>query len=150
MGIYNEKSGVLGDLNLTSRLPELTIPVLLTHGKFDTMRPSTVKTMQNQIKRSERVFFPHSGHVSMIDDPGLMNDAVASFIHRVENGLEVGMNVEVVAADNDVNVEEGVKVKSVSSCSLTWIKVVTAFLAGWMIGELKIGRRMNGNGYTSL
>ena len=28
--------------------------------------------------------------------------------------------------------------------------ITTAFLAGWMIGELKIGRRMNGNGYTSL
>ncbi len=139
-------------MNLTSRLPELTIPVLLTHGKFDTMRPSTVKTMQDQIKISERVFFPHSGHVSMIDDPGLMNDAVADFIHRVENGLDVGMNVEVAAApDDDVNVEEGGNiVQSVPSRSLTWIKVVIAFLAGWVIGELKIGRRMNGNGYTSV
>jgi len=147
-------SGVLGDLDLTSRLPELSVPVLLTHGKYDTMRPSTVKAIQDQIPISERVMFPHSGHVSMIDDAGLMNDVVASFIHRVEEGVEiVGMNegeTTKAAAAADGTVEEGDAVKDSPSHSWTWIKVVTAFLAGLVIGELKIGRRRNGYGYTSI
>ena len=147
-------SGVLGDLDLTSRLPELSVPVLLTHGKYDTMRPSTVKAIQDQIPISERVMFPHSGHVSMIDDAGLMNDVVASFIHRVEEGVEiVGMNegeTTKAAAAADGTVEEGEAVKDSPSHSWTWIKVVTAFLAGLVIGELKIGRRRSRDGYTTM
>eukprot|EP00984_Skeletonema_dohrnii_P012455 scaffold5056_cov119-Skeletonema_dohrnii-CCMP3373.AAC.3 len=147
-------SGVLGDLDLTSRLPELSVPVLLTHGKYDTMRPSTVKAIQDQIPISERVMFPHSGHVSMIDDAGLMNDVVASFIHRVEEGVEIGgMNegeTTKAAAAADGTVEEGDAVKDSPSHSWAWIKVVIAFLAGLVIGELKIGRRRNGDGYTTI
>ena len=145
-------SGVLGDLDLTSRLPELSVPVLLTHGKYDTMRPSTVKAMQDQIPISERVMFPHSGHVSMIDDAGLMNDVVASFIHRVEEGVEIGgMNEEeTVASAADGIVAEGDVIKDSFSHFWTWIKVVIEFLAGLMIGELKIGRRRNGDGYTTI
>ncbi len=55
------------------------------------MRPSTVKSIQDQIPISERVMFPHSGHVSMIDDAELMNDVVASFISRVEKGGVIGV-----------------------------------------------------------
>mmetsp|Transcript_41007 Transcript_41007/g.67299 ORF Transcript_41007/g.67299 Transcript_41007/m.67299 type:complete len:220 (-) Transcript_41007:54-713(-) len=55
-------SGVLGDWNVTGRLHEIDVPVLLTHGKFDTMIPSIVKTMQGQLKLSERVLLPHSGY----------------------------------------------------------------------------------------
>eukprot|EP00957_Ditylum_brightwellii_P165875 12628776-Ditylum_brightwellii.AAC.1 len=76
--------GVLGDLNLTSRLDEIRVPVLLTSGKYDTMRPSIVETMYKQIPVSEWKILPHSGHVSMIDDAGLMNDVVADFLGRVE------------------------------------------------------------------
>ena len=78
-------------MDLIPRLNELKVPVLLTHGKFDTMRPSTVKSIQDQIPISERVMFPHSGHVSMIDDAELMNDVVASFISRVEKGGVIGV-----------------------------------------------------------
>merc|ERR1712034_70681 len=54
------------------------------------MRPSIVKIIQRQIKHSERKLLPHSGHVSMIDDPGLMNEVVADFLGRVEVGRRHG------------------------------------------------------------
>ena len=143
-------SGVLGDLDLIPRLNELTVPVLLTHGKFDTMRPSTVKAIQDQIPISERVMFPHSGHVSMIDDAELMNDVVASFISRVEKGDEIGgMNEGEGVAEAAVEAD-GAAEKSTPCHSWTWIKVVFTFLAGFLIGEMKIGRRRNRDGYTSV
>mmetsp|Transcript_3021 Transcript_3021/g.6286 ORF Transcript_3021/g.6286 Transcript_3021/m.6286 type:complete len:149 (-) Transcript_3021:34-480(-) len=83
-------SGALGDMNLTDRLHEIEVPTLLTSGRFDTMRPSIVKTMQRQIKRSERKLFPHSGHVSMIDDAGMMTDTIGDFLGRVEVSLRQG------------------------------------------------------------
>jgi len=79
-------SGTLGTLNTTGRLGELgkQLPVLLTSGKFDTMRPSVVAAMERAIPVSERLLFHRSGHVSMIDEPGPMNDAIADFFQRVE------------------------------------------------------------------
>lgn len=77
-------SGTLEGFNVTGRLHEINVPVLLTHGKYDTMRPSIVKTMEREINLSERKMLPHSGHVAMIDDAGLMNDWIADFLNRAE------------------------------------------------------------------
>jgi hypothetical protein len=147
-------SGVLGDLDLIPRLNELKVTVLLTHGKFDTMRPSTVKAIQDQIPISERVMFPHSGHVSMIDDAALMNDVVASFISRVEKGGEIGGRMNEGGggrvAEEEATEAGGTVAKNTPCISWTWIKVVFTFLAGFLIGEMKIGRRRNRDGYTSV
>lgn len=58
---------------------------MLTSGEFDTMRPSIVKTMYDEIHTSDRILFPHSGHLSMIDDVEMMNDVIAEFIKRVQH-----------------------------------------------------------------
>lgn len=50
------------------------------------MRPSIVQTIQDQLPHVERVMLERSGHVSMIVEAGLMNDYVADFFERVENG----------------------------------------------------------------
>lgn len=107
-------SGTLEGFNVTGRLHELSMPVLLTHGKYDTMRPSIVKTMEREIKLSERKMLPHSGHVAMIDDAGLMNEWVADFLERVERGLFVPQNVKEestpVAPNSNKDEEHDVKV----------------------------------------
>lgn len=86
--------GVLGSLNLTDSLAKINVPTLLTSGRFDTMRPSTIRTMQREIKQSEYKLFPHSGHCSMIDDAKLMNDVIADFLERVEHSLWNGYQFE--------------------------------------------------------
>jgi len=43
-----------------------------------------------------------------------------------------------------------VKKEKATSHSWTWIKVVASFLAGLVIGELKIGRRRSRDGYTTM
>jgi pimeloyl-ACP methyl ester carboxylesterase len=154
-------SGVLGDLDLLPRLHEINIPVLLTHGQFDTMRPSTVINIQDHLTTVERVMFPHSGHVSMIDDTELMNDAVADFLFRVENGLGIGM-VNVSSSSQEQGVlpvviseDEGDKEDEVETCAeklFMWMKIVATFVVGFIIGAMKIGRRRNGgrNGYAEI
>jgi hypothetical protein len=77
-------SGALGDFNVTGRLHEIEVPVLLTSGRFDTMRPSIVETMYQNIRLSEWETFKKSGHISMIDEPGEMNQVVHDFLTRVE------------------------------------------------------------------
>ncbi|KAL9184327.1 hypothetical protein ACHAXT_002413 [Thalassiosira profunda] len=132
-------SGVLEDFNVTGRLHEIDVPVLLTHGKFDTMRPTIVKTMERELKIAERVLMPHSGHVSMIDDAGLYNDAVADFL--VEVSAESG------GADRFVPIamEEEMVDGAIASTGVLagWIRLIVTFAAGLTIGRLCQG---NGNG----
>jgi proline iminopeptidase len=77
--------GSLKNFNITHRLKELTdLPILLTHGKYDTVRPAVVDVMYNELPVAENVMFQKSGHVSMIDEPGEMNRVIADFFDRVE------------------------------------------------------------------
>ena len=72
--------GTLGGFNLTSQLHTITTPVLLTSGKFDTMRPPVVNALYQSIPIVEWIICNHSGHVTMIDDTEYMNNIVHSFI----------------------------------------------------------------------
>ena len=78
--------GTLGALNITHRLAGVRVPVLLSHGRYDTMRPPVVRAMLDALPLAESIMLNRSGHVSMIDEPGAMNDAVADFFNRVERG----------------------------------------------------------------
>lgn len=76
--------GVLGGFNTTPRLHTIDIPVLLTSGEYDTMRPPVVDALYREIPLVEWFLFNHSGHVTMIDDAGWMNSVVDDFLSRVE------------------------------------------------------------------
>ena len=78
--------GTLKTLNITKRLEDIRVPVLLSHGKYDTMRPAVVQAMLDKLPLAESVQLNRSGHISMIDEPREMNDAVADFFDRVEQG----------------------------------------------------------------
>ena len=80
--------GTLETLNITHRLVDVRVPVLLTHGKYDTMRPAVVQAMQDELPWAESIQLNRSGHETMIDEPKAMNDAVADFFDRVEWGYD--------------------------------------------------------------
>ncbi|CAK9052125.1 unnamed protein product [Durusdinium trenchii] len=84
--------GVLGDFNVTAQLHQIKVPVLLSSGRFDTMRPSVVRAMQQQLPNSEWKMFPHSGHVSMIDDADEHLRVVADFLRRVHTAHVMGIH----------------------------------------------------------
>jgi len=77
-------AGALGTLNITHRLVNIDVPVLLTHGIYDTMRPAVVQAMYEQFPKAESLLLAKSAHISMIDEPQRMNHAVADFLDRVE------------------------------------------------------------------
>lgn len=83
--------GVLGGFNTTPRLHTIDVPVLLTSGEYDTMRPPVVDAMYREIPLAEWFLFNHSGHVTMIDDAGWMNTVVDDFLSRVEEASRLSM-----------------------------------------------------------
>lgn len=60
------------------------IPVLLTSGKYDVVRPVTVGALFDALPLSEKVVFPNSGHASVFDATGDLLNTVDSFLERVE------------------------------------------------------------------
>ena len=48
--------------------------------------------MYKALPLGEKYFLPKSGHVSMIDEPKLMNDVIADFFDRVEESLSSTTN----------------------------------------------------------
>merc|ERR1712070_335040 len=77
--------GVLASLNLTAQLPQVTNPVLLTYGTYDTMRPACVDALYQNLPRAWKAEMPHSGHMTMVDDPKKMNDVLGRFLDAVES-----------------------------------------------------------------
>ena len=76
--------GKIEDFNITSRLDQIEVPVLLTSGRYDDVRPRIVDTIQKELKQAERVVFSKLAHLSMIDEPDRMNEVVQDFLDQVE------------------------------------------------------------------
>lgn len=100
--------GVLGNLNITHRLAELTeLPVLLTHGRYDTMRPAVVQAMYDVLPIAETLLLNKSGHMSMVDEPMAMNSGIAGFFDRVESRAlffpKVGRDASIEARRHSID-----------------------------------------------
>jgi proline iminopeptidase len=125
-------SGVLGDLNITHRLTELQdLPVLLTHGQYDTMRPAVVQAMYDAIPVAETLLLRKSGHVSMIDEPQEMNSAIAEFFDRVESKSQFIPRVFSDATSIETGKPEDVQTHLFS----IMILLVLGFITGVLVGR---------------
>jgi proline iminopeptidase len=87
--VYLEMWGSHGEFvidgNLTSveyadRLPAVKVPTLITVGDHDECDPSLSREMNALIPGSKLVVFPKSGHMTLVDQPGLFIEAVQSFL----------------------------------------------------------------------
>ena len=75
-------TGTLTNYDVTGRLGEIKVPVLLTAGEYDEARPSTVRYYQSLIPGSEMVVIPDAGHLTMQDNPEANNKAVGDFLKK--------------------------------------------------------------------
>jgi proline-specific peptidase len=77
-------TGNLKDWDVTHRLGELELPVLITSGKHDEMTPALIMPLVEGIRGAESVLFEESAHLAMAEEPGRYRQAVESFLRRVE------------------------------------------------------------------
>eukprot|EP00397_Hematodinium_sp_SG-2012_P015727 GEMP01016024.1.p1 GENE.GEMP01016024.1~~GEMP01016024.1.p1 ORF type:complete len:413 (+),score=80.72 GEMP01016024.1:21-1259(+) len=77
--------GVLADLDITDQLVKINVPTLLTSGEYDTMRPPILRDMLAHLLNGYWIKIPLSGHVSMIDNPKVMNNELDRFLRSVED-----------------------------------------------------------------
>ena len=78
--------GRLKDWDVTQRLGEIQLPVLITSGRHDECTPSLVEPVHRGIAGSRWVLFEESAHMPYLEERAQYLEVVAEFLERVESG----------------------------------------------------------------
>lgn len=73
-------TGNLASWDRTAQLDRVHNPVLLTRGRYDEFAESCTDTLQRRLPRTERVEFPNSAHMAMLEEPQAYIHALATFL----------------------------------------------------------------------
>ena len=76
--------GTIRDFDITERLEEIDVPVLLVSGEHDEVRPHVVAAMHERLRFGERVLFEDSSHMPHIEEHQRFLDVVEEFLERAE------------------------------------------------------------------
>jgi L-proline amide hydrolase len=76
--------GTIKDFDITDRLGEIEVPVLLVSGEHDEVRPHLTAAMHEQLRRGERVVFEDSSHMPHVEEPERFLALVEDFLDRIE------------------------------------------------------------------
>jgi proline-specific peptidase len=77
-------TGNLRDWEVTERLGELDMPVLVTSGLHDEMTETLVKPLVAGIRGAEWVVFENSAHLAPVEEPDRYRDVLTAFLGKVE------------------------------------------------------------------
>ena len=77
-------TGNLKDWDVTARLGEISMPVLVTSGRYDEMTPMLVGPLVTGIEGAEHVVFQESSHMAMAEEPDRYREVLGSFLDGVE------------------------------------------------------------------
>lgn len=79
-------TGNLKDWDRTKRLGEITVPTLITVGRYDEVTPACAETMHRHIPHSQMRVFEHSAHTAHLEETEAYLREVATFLTQVETG----------------------------------------------------------------
>jgi pimeloyl-ACP methyl ester carboxylesterase len=72
--------------DVTARLGELDLPVLITSGRYDVTTPAVVRPIADGIRGAEWFVFEQSAHLPSAEEPERFRQVLASFLSTVEAG----------------------------------------------------------------
>lgn len=73
--------GNLKSVEYVERLHTIHVPTLILAGDHDECDPSLSQEMHEKIADSQIVILPKSGHMTFVDQQGMFNDSVNTFVH---------------------------------------------------------------------
>jgi L-proline amide hydrolase len=79
-------TGTLKDWDVTDRLSEVDLPVLITSGRHDECTPKLVEVLHRGLAGSEWVIFEESAHMPHFEETERFLGVVGAFLDRVEKG----------------------------------------------------------------
>ena len=81
---FGPVTGILDGWDITDRLGELDMPVLLTVGRHDEMWPSHMEDMRGRIRDAELIVFEDSSHMAFVEERAGYMAAFRRFLDRVD------------------------------------------------------------------
>ena len=79
-------SGILKDFDRTPDLDKITEPILFMTGEYDEARPETMYKFEKLARNASVEIINDAAHMTMIDQPEKVKEAISSFLRKVENG----------------------------------------------------------------
>ena len=76
--------GSLKTWDITDRLGEIDVPLLLISGEYDEVRPEVVRVIDENVRDSEWVLFEGCSHTPHLEAPDRFLRTVEQFLERVE------------------------------------------------------------------
>src|SRR6476646_1220093 len=76
--------GPLREWDITDRLGEIDVPLLLISGEYDEVRPEVVRVIDENVADSEWVLFEGCSHTPHLEAPDRFLRTVEQFLERVE------------------------------------------------------------------
>jgi proline iminopeptidase len=73
--------GNLKSVEYVERLHTIHVPTLIIAGDHDECDPALSQEMHEKIADSQIVILPKSGHMTFVDQQGMYNDSVNTFVH---------------------------------------------------------------------
>ncbi len=73
--------GNLKSVEYVNKLSTIKVPTLITCGDHDECPASLAEEMHEKIAGSKLVIFPHSGHMTFVDQPDMFIKTVDNFLH---------------------------------------------------------------------
>ena len=84
VGVKGSLLAMLGRNDTTEYLSKIKIPALVICGEFDTLTPPTVmKPLAEKINGAEFVVIKNSGHMSPIENPKEVNEAIKKLFGKL-------------------------------------------------------------------
>lgn len=83
---FGPVTGNLKAWDVTGRLHEITVPTLITCGRFDEATPAHVTEMHRRMPGSELAIFEQSSHLAFVEEREAYITTVNKFLDRVERG----------------------------------------------------------------
>jgi L-proline amide hydrolase len=77
-------TGNLKDWDVTARLGEFGLPVLVTSGGYDCMTPALVQPLVDGIAAAESAVFEEASHIAMAEEPDRYLEVLESFLGRAD------------------------------------------------------------------
>ena len=76
--------GNLKNWDRTDRLGEISVPTLITVGRYDELTPTCAETLHRGIPNSRLVIFEESAHLAHLEEPDKYRQVVADFMVEIE------------------------------------------------------------------
>ncbi len=75
-------TGVMKDIDITSKLPNIKLRVLIIGGVYDQVRKETTEYYRSLIPGSVRVTIPEASATSFLENPDIFYDTLVTFLER--------------------------------------------------------------------